>query len=675
MQYCFIYIVAVDELTQLRARVAELEQQLSEQKRSDAALQESRELFQAFMGNSPVAAFLKDESGKYVYANRTVDMLIGGGFGQWWNKSDSDLWPAEVARTFRENDRHALATNTTIRVAESIPRDGGDQHFQAFKFPFITSRGNRYVAGIWLDITDRVRLEREYANLLLQAENALKVLRQTEARLHCLFDSHVIGVIEMNAERILDANDSFLGMIGCTRERLRNGELLWRELTPPKYHAIDELAIERVLRDGCFQPFEKELLRQDGGVVPVWIGGALLNRAPEWSCVAFVLDLTERKDLESQFLSGQRLKSLGLLAGGVAHDFNNLLTTIMGNASLSIEALTPEHPAFKPLEEVLRASRLASGLTQQLKVYAGKTGGVKAVQISELVSEISGLIEVAIPRKIELHLDLDPALPAILAEPAQVQQVVLNLVINAVDAIGEASGAIRIATMAREWTGADLRSMTLGGDLPDGRYVGFSVSDTGCGMSDEVKARIFDPLFTTKDDGIGLGLAPVQGIIRSHHGALEVESQLGRGTHFKVWLPASSEKTRPDELPAARSLWGGDELLLVVDDEPSIRKMAEATLTRFGYRVVTAGDGREAIEVFERMANEIALVIMDIAMPEMGGEEALKRILEIRPDALVAFSSGYNEVDAMGQLDGYGFIPKPYTSRQLAEQVKEILAG
>ncbi|MCU1258466.1 MAG: signal transduction histidine kinase [Bryobacterales bacterium] len=632
------------------------------------------------MGNSPIAAFLKDKDGKYVYANRTVDRLIGKGFGQWWNKSDADLWPTDVARKFRENDLRALETNSTIEVSETVPQRNGDRHFLALKFPFATSVGNRYLAGIWLDITDRVRLEKERITLLErersareQAETALVVLRQTEARLQRLFDSNVIGIIEINSERILDANNSFLRMIGRERECLESCGLSWRELTPRKYHAIDDLAIQRLLRDGSFQPFEKELLRSDGSVAPVWIGGALLNEPPEWTCVAFVLDLTERKDLEAQFLSGQRLKSLGLLAGGVAHDFNNLLTTIMGNASLSLEALTPEHPAYRQLEEVLRASRMASDLTQQLKVYSGKAGGgAKAVQVSDLVRDISGLIEVAIPRKIDLRLDLEAGLPPIVTDPAQIQQVVLNLVINAADAIGEKPGTIGIATHCRDYASTELAAMTLSGDLPGGPYVSFEVSDTGCGMTDEVKGRIFDPLFTTKARGVGLGLAPVQGIVRSHHGALNVKSKPGQGAVFTVLFPASKEEPKEPDLAAPSDL-EGSELVMIVDDEISIRRMAEATLTRFGYRVVTASNGREAVELFGRIANDVSLVILDIAMPEMGGEEALDHMLAIRPEARIVFSSGYNESETMMRLESYGFIPKPYTSRQLAEQIREFL--
>jgi two-component system CheB/CheR fusion protein len=672
--------VADQDTTQLRARIEELERQIADNAKTDAALRESRDLFQAFMGNSPIGAFLKDEAGKYVYANRNVDRLIGSGFGQWSNKSDADLWPEATARAIRENDLLALETNTTIKVAETVPRQEGDQHFLAFKFPFTTSVGNRYLAGVWLDITDRMRLERERSALLEgerhareQAETAVKVLRQTEARLHCLFDSHVIGIVEMNAERILDANNSFLRMVGRSRDELQNGQLQWRDLTPSKYHAIDELATERLLRDGCFQPFEKQLLRPDGALIPVWVGGALLVDPPAWTCVAFVLDLTERKDLEAQFLTGQRLKSLGLLAGGVAHDFNNLLTTIMGNASLSLEALTPEHPAYRPLEEVLSASRVASDLTQQLKVYAGKTTGVKPIQVSDLVRDIGGLIEVAIPRKIELRLDLEPGLPLIVADPSQVQQVVLNLVINAADAIGQNHGAITISTRCRDYSSAELALMTLGGDLPDASYVSFAVSDTGCGMTAEVRARIFDPLFTTKTHGMGLGLAPVQGIVRSHHGALQLESEPGHGTVFSVLFPASAEEALQPEVQAAANPWG-NELVMIVDDEPSIRKMAETTLTRFGYRVLTAGDGKEALTVFRERADEISLVILDIAMPEMGGEEAMEHMLAIRPEARIVFSSGYNESEAKARVEGYGFIQKPYTSRQLAEQVRELLA-
>jgi CheY-like chemotaxis protein len=315
---------------------------------------------------------------------------------------------------------------------------------------------------------------------------------------------------------------------------------------------------------------------------------------------------------------------------------------------------------------------VASDLTQQLKVYSGKTSGVKPIQVSDLVREISGLIEVAIPRKIELRLDLESGLPPIAAEPSQVQQVVLNLVINAADAIGEDPGTITIATRCREYSSAELAAMTLGGDLPEAPYVSFEVSDSGCGMTAEVKARIFDPLFTTKPHGMGLGLAPVQGIVRSHHGALQLESEPGRGTVFTVLFPASAEEVPQLEITAAPNPWG-DELVMVVDDEPSIRRMAEMTLTRFGYRVITAGDGKEALTIFREMGDQISLVILDIAMPEMSGEEALEQMLAIRPEARIVLSSGYNESETTARVEGQGFIAKPYTSRQLAEQVRELL--
>jgi len=531
------------------------------------------------------------------------------------------------------------------------------------------------VAALDRELEIRATVEEELrAAERARTGQALSVLRHTEQRFRALFDSNVIGIVEINHERVLDANESFLQMTGRSREAVLSGKLLWGEMTPSKYRRIDQAAHDLVIRNGSFPPFEKEFYREDGTTVPVWVGGVLLNPPPDWTCMAFVLDLSERKALEEQFNSAQKLKSLGLLSSVIAHDFNNLLTTMIGNASLSLDALTPGHPAYGPIEEILRASNLASGLTNQLVGYSSKPRSkAKILDISNLVREIGDLIELPLSRKVQLVWNLAPGLPMVNGDAYLIQQILMNLVINASDALGETDGIIRIVTHCRDYSAEDLQGMTMSSGVPAGSYVAVEVHDNGCGMTDEVKSRIFDAMFTTKAKGRGLGLAATLGIVRSHHGAIDVRSQLQKGTTFTVLFPAASDgmETVTAAAEGDQNL-SGNGTILVVDDEPSVRRLAEATLTRYGYRVILASDGKEGVEIYRKAAGSITLIIMDVSMPVLNGEEALQELLQIEPNLQVLFSSGFNATDSMKHLANYPFLPKPYTSRELAERVKEL---
>jgi signal transduction histidine kinase len=375
----------------------------------------------------------------------------------------------------------------------------------------------------------------------------------------------------------------------------------------------------------------------------------------------------ERRDLEEQLRQAQKLESLGLLAGGVAHDFNNLLTGILGNASLVLEMLSPPEPERSMLEDVVRASERAAELTRQLLAYAGKGKFVvQPVHLSEVVREISQLVRSSIPRRVELKMDLPAELPLVEADPSQMQQLVMNLVINAAEAVGEQIGTVELTT--------SVRYMDSGGVS-----VCLKVCDTGCGMDESTRAQIFDPFFTTKFTGRGLGLAAVQGIVRSHGGSIQVNSRPECGSTFEVCLPAMDrhaglwQTLQAAKTPPALS---GDGIILVVDDEEIVRRTAKATLQRYGYTVLEAENGREAVELFERMQESVALVLLDLTMPIMSGEETYTRMKEISPSIPVIVSSGYDEMEAARHFGGEGvldFIKKPYVAQSLAEKVKAAM--
>ncbi|SPE35115.1 putative PAS/PAC sensor hybrid histidine kinase [Candidatus Sulfopaludibacter sp. SbA6] len=390
-------------------------------------------------------------------------------------------------------------------------------------------------------------------------------------------------------------------------------------------------------------------------------------------------DVTERRRIEEQIRHTQKLESLGVLAGGVAHDFNNLLTGILGNASLALDSTSPYDRNRALLDEVMKAAERAADLTRQLLAYAGKGRFVmRTVNLSDLVREISGLVQTSVPKAVQLRLQLTDRLPGIDADPGQMQQIVMNLVINGAEAIGPGGGAVLVTTAVQQVDAQYIDTMSSAGDLlRPGEYVSLEVHDTGSGMTEEILARIFDPFFTTKFAGRGLGLSAVLGIVRAHKGDLKVYSKPGQGTTFKALFPASVSSQGSQPGPVQRDL-SGTGTVLIVDDEELVRQTARYTLERCGYKALTAGDGADAVDLYRRQPDVIRLVLLDLTMPVMSGEEALRQLQSINPKVRVLLTSGYNEGEAVQRFAGKGlagFIQKPYTAAALAEKVKEVLAG
>ena len=388
----------------------------------------------------------------------------------------------------------------------------------------------------------------------------------------------------------------------------------------------------------------------------------------------------ERRNLEEQLRHAQKLESLGLLAGGVAHDFNNLLTGILGNASLVLELTPPDTQTSGMLRDIIRASERAADLTRQLLAYAGKGKFViERVDMSELVRDISELLRASVPHTIELALCLETGLPAVEADAGQMQQLVMNLILNAVEATGERPGQVRVSTGVREIRSHD-RPMQFRPDSPrPGVYVSIEVSDDGCGMSESVKSQIFDPFFTTKFTGRGLGLAAALGIARGHKGAIRVESSEGRGSTFTVLLPAlgaaagsAGSKNAGAEAPP-QSPAGS---VLIIDDEEVVRRAARATLEHFGYTVFEASDGRDGADLFSRLHDRVSCVLLDLTMPHMDGYEVWRYIRRVRPDMKVVISSGFDESEARKQFAEapfLHFIQKPYTASVLVRKIRSAL--
>jgi signal transduction histidine kinase len=379
----------------------------------------------------------------------------------------------------------------------------------------------------------------------------------------------------------------------------------------------------------------------------------------------------ERRRLDERLRESQKLESLGLLAGGVAHDFNNLLTGILANASLVLDSTPAGDPNRDALGEVVLAAQRAADLTRQLLAYSGKGCFImEPLNLSELVRETSSLMRASLPKKVELALDLADDLPAVEADASQIQQLIMNLIINGGEAIGENVGVVRVITRSEEIAeGFD--------EVGAGTHVRLEVQDTGCGIPEELKGKIFDPFFTTKFTGRGLGLAAAIGIVRGHKGTIRVDSAPGHGSSFRVLLPGSQRATLPRaQTPAGRTVIEGAGTILIIDDEQIVRRSAELALSRSGYNVLLAENGAEGVELFRRVSGGVALVLLDMTMPDMDGEKTLEQLEQIRPGVPVLLSSGYDQTEVDRRFRGRavcGFIQKPYSARQLVERVVSVL--
>jgi len=383
---------------------------------------------------------------------------------------------------------------------------------------------------------------------------------------------------------------------------------------------------------------------------------------------------------KAQF-EAQKLESLGVLAGGIAHDFNNLLTSIVGNASIVKLDIPKNHPLREPITEIATASKRAKELISQLLAYSGRgTVEVTRINLNRLVQEMAHLLQTVISKKATLQLELTDQLCVIEADASQTRQVVMNLITNASDALGDKGGTILLRSEVVHPSRETLSQTAFGAELPIGKYIQLEVSDNGAGMSEETLERIFEPFFTTKDIGRGLGLAALIGIVKRHGGTLSVQSEVGLGTTFRILFPLADYLDGDEDLHTEDTTSGigfvkGLGMVLLVEDEEMVRQVTARMLTKLGYQVVVAGNGQEACERLEAMADDIAVVIMDVDMPVMSGIEAMERMMEINPETKVILASGYTDASpASLPHTPLAFLPKPFTIRELTRALDAALS-
>ena len=452
---------------------------------------------------------------------------------------------------------------------------------------------------------------------------------------------------------------------------------------------LDELPLRLALTENRpVLDVELRIVRADGQEFQVLASAVpfLDSEGKARGAVTTIQDITAQKlagqellAVERRLQETQKLESLGVLAGGIAHDFNNLLTGILGNASLARLDLPPGYASVRTsLDNLEQATVRAADLCKQMLAYAGKGRFViEPLNLSRLVKETGELLEVSLGRKATLRLDLARDLPAFRGDATQVRQILMNLVLNASEALGEKGGIITVRTKVMNASREYLARAKFHEQTTEGRFVYVEVSDNGCGMDAATQAKIFDPFFTTKFTGRGLGLAAVLGIVRGHKGAIQVYSEPGRGTTFKVLFPALDQPaTPPSPVTHAAAMGRGSGTILLVDDEEAVRRVAEKILTGSGYEVVSADDGSRGIELFREAPLRFSAVLLDLTMPRVDGEEAFRVLKEIDPAACILLMSGFNEQDTLDRFAGRGvagFLPKPFGAEMLLAKLRAAL--
>lgn len=635
---------------------------ITERKLAAAALRDSQERFEAFMRNSPAPAFVKDPDGRHMYVNRAMEQVNQAAPGSLLGKTDFDLWPEGIAQALRANDAAVLREDRPRQYLEKVPTaDGKVRDWYVLKFPFRDAAGRVYLGGMAIDLTER-----------RQAEEAL---RASEAKYRCLIESLEQCVFLKDRElRFSAVNGNF-----CNAVSRREEEVLGKtdfDLYPPELaekYRLDDLL---VLNEGRVLQVEEENL-QLGRIRRVRVTKTPVkdSAGQPIGVLGIFWDITDQVNLEAQLRHAQKMDAVGQLAGGIAHDFNNLLTVILGNLSYVLNRPNPNlATALDLLRDAEEAALRAADLTQRLLGFSRRTMlRSTAVHLNQAVLESVRLLRRTIDPRIVIHTALAEDLWPAQADPGMINQVLMNLALNARDAMPK-GGELRVRTSNFV---PDDEYLRLHLEARPGAFVRLTVADTGTGMPPEVRQRIFEPFFTTKEvgKGTGLGLAMVFGIVKQHHGWIVCDSEVGRGTVFDIFLPRAQADVAVPLPPPVPTAPTGHETILVVDDESLIRNLAALILRRCGYRVVQAEDGLQALEILRDAASSVDLVVLDGTMPRLSGRETLRELERLYPQLPVLFSSGYatdhNELNAYPQI--VGFIQKPYRVEDLATQVRGVL--
>ena len=669
---------------ELRAHQIELEMQNEELKRLQLESETSRDKFRGmFESHSALMLLVEPATGRIVDANIAAERFYGYTTSQLRSMSIQEinvLSPGEVQAL------HDLAIKDLCNYAIFPHRlaSGEIRTVEVHSSP-IEHHGELVLFSIIHDITERKHAEQRILNVLAYAENIINTVREP--------------LIVLDGEiRVVSANDSFYRMFGVTSEETQ-GNLLYdlgnRQWDIPKLHKLmEEILPEKTeVRD-----FEVDHVFPEIGHKILFLNAVQVIRGLGEEGRKLILlaveDVTERKRLDAErleiqrrLLQAQKLESLGVMAGGVAHDFNNLLMAILGNLEFALTDRNLEPKTRSAIDNAIQASDRSAELSHQMLIYSGSAHyAPKDLDLGKLAHENEHLFNSVIPQNTTLNFKINKGLPLIRGDEDQIQRIITNLILNGSEAIGENTGVVNLTTGVMDCDEAYLSRSRLEAKPEPGKFVFLEISDTGCGMDSETVHKLFDPFFSTKFWGRGLGMAEVMGIVKAHHGAIMVESEIGKGTTIRILFSAPQkalvqlaqvvESTEPKS-PGSDSV-SRRKTVLVVDDEELVRNMVLSRLEVLGYDTIPAVDGVEGVRIFRERLNEIDLVLLDFAMPKMNGVEAFEELIRIKPDVKVILSSGYTEDVVIRRFPGpkpAGFLNKPYKLEAMKAELDRLLGA
>ena len=660
-----IHTLSLDQvgrmLHELRVHQIELEMQNEELRVSQQELEASRTRYFDLYDLAPVGYFTLSGVGLILEANLTAATLLG--------VARSALVKQPLSRfIFREDQdvyyryRKDLASGQPQACELHMLKDGGAVFWARLEATNAQDEEGALLSRVVISEQKRAEEERAAQKSLLDA----------------VIESLPVGLALMDAKaRTTRANPEFERIWGgrapvetsFANHAVYRGR--WASSGQP-VRAEDWASARALTRGETIVGQELVIQRFDGRQAFILNSAAPIRDAHGRiaGCSVAMMDITELKAMEKQVRQAQKLESLGVLAGGIAHDFNNLVGSILTNSELAQQRLASGSPADEEIRDIQTVAGRAAEIVRQMMAYAGQEStDLQSVDLSRLVGDMLQLLHISISKRVALKIDLQQNLPAVLANPAQIRQVVMNLITNASEAIGEGGGVITIATSEVQ---------AEGGSSASGGVVRLEVNDTGCGMTEETRAKIFDPFFTTKFAGRGLGLAAVHGIIVSHGGTINVASTPGYGTRFEVLLPRAGELARDvgdSALPPADEFGGFAGTILVVEDEEALRSALCKMLRRNGCRVIDAADGQTGIDQFRGSASKIDVVLLDLTLPGMSGGEVLAELRRVQPNVKVILTSAYSRdwlQNTVGSQQPWFYLRKPYRFRELTSLIREV---
>jgi PAS domain S-box-containing protein len=622
-------------------------------------VRENEARLRAIISNVPLVLFMLDSQGKFLFSDGRDLASLGLQPGQVVGLSVFDVYRnAPEVLTAAQRALRGEAFSILVRVSSRV--------FEVWYSPLWNAAHElEGVLGVAVDVT-----EREYT---------AQALRDSEERYRLMFDSnpYPMWAYDLETLRFLTVNDAAVKHYGYSREEFLNmtiADIRPAEDVPGLLENIGRVT------GGLDEAGIWRHCKKDGTLIDVEITSHTLVLDGRPAEVVLATDVTERRRTEEALRRAQKMESLGILAGGIAHDFNNLLVGMLGQTSLALKHLDIHTPARVPVEKAITAARRAADLTRQLLAYSGRGQfEQRSLQLNRLIQDNLHLFEVAVPKQVKLQSELTESLPSLIGDAGQLQQVVMNLIINGAEALGEQEGFVVVRTRTHWLAPDEAATWQIDQEPPaPGEYVLLEVEDNGCGMAPETLAKIFDPFFTTKFTGRGLGLAAVLGIVRGHRGGLRVSSELHKGTRFELIFPGTAalpgEPVTPEFFQETVMI---PALILVIDDEEPVREAVTDILDIEGLRVINAPDGWTGIELYRERQAEIDLVILDLSMPGLSGDATLTQLRQINPQVRVLLASGYSQTEVAERFAGQpavSFMQKPFDLEQLVHEVKRQLA-